>query len=174
MWDPDNDPDYETAEKQFEYEQFKESELMEKRIVDRSSWGKGEWDNEPDRVDFIHAGFSCFMLRGPVGSWCGYVGVPKGHPAYEVDYSDLDSNLDVHGGITYASKCKGAICHIPAEGMPDDVWWLGFDTAHYWDKTPVNYGMMGLDFAQDTGTYRNVEYVTAEIKRFADQLKEIK
>jgi hypothetical protein len=29
---------------------------------DKSNWGRGEWNNEPDRQDFIHAGFSCFIL----------------------------------------------------------------------------------------------------------------
>jgi len=145
---------------------------MEQRIVDRSMWGRGEWDNEPDRVDFIHAGFSCFMLRGPMGAWCGYVGVPNTHPAYEKDYSALecDHHIDVHGGITYANKCQGAICHVPQPGMPDDVWWLGFDTAHYRDKTPFNYRSIGLS-NEGSGIYRNVEYVTAEIKKLAEQLK---
>ena len=149
---------------------------MIERIVDRSNWSKGEWDNEPqNRIDFIHAGFACFMLRGPMGSWCGYVGVPKGHPAYEKDYAALEceDNLDVHGGITYANKCQGAICHIPQEGMPDDVWWLGFDTAHYQDKTPFNYGSIGLNY-EPTGVYRNIAYMTAEIKRLADQLASMK
>ena len=27
------------------------------RVVDRSGWGRGPWDNEPeDRIDFEHAG----------------------------------------------------------------------------------------------------------------------
>jgi hypothetical protein len=138
------------------------------REVDRSKWKRGEWDSEPDRVDFVHAGYACFLLRGPVGSWCGYVGVPNTHPAYGVEYNNYDhpvSNLDVHGGLTYSDKCGGAICHVPEPGMPDDVWWFGFDTAHHMDITPMEFGFMGH------GTYKNVEYVTNEVQHLADQLQ---
>ena len=72
---------------------------MEQRIVDRSNWARGEWDNEPEnRIDFVHAGFACFMLRNNMGAWCGYVGVPSTHPAYEKDYNDdILEKIDVHG-----------------------------------------------------------------------------
>jgi hypothetical protein len=134
---------------------------------DKSNWTRGEWDSEPDRVDFIHAGFSCFILRNHGGAWCGYVGVPSTHPSYGKDYNDV--NVDVHGGLTYADKCSPPICHIPEPGMSDDVWWLGFDTAHYMDVTPSR------DYTfHDDGEYRNVEYVTNETKYLAEQLKEIK
>jgi hypothetical protein len=135
-------------------------------VRDRSDWLKGEWDNEPDRVDFIHAGFSCFIMRNTLGNWCGYVGVPKEHPHYEKSYNDVD--VDVHGGLTYADKCMGHICHIPAPGMPDDVWWLGFDTAHSGDSGPSKM-MNRFDFG---GTYKNMAYVTNETKKLAEQLKE--
>ena len=104
---------------------------------DKTRWPRGEWDNEPDRVDFLHAGFSCFILRNMLGAWCGYVGVPSTHPAYRQDYNDVD--VDVHGGLTYADVCGDHICHIPEPGMPDDVWWLGFDTNHYCDYAPGNF-----------------------------------
>jgi len=97
----------------------------------KSTWSKGEWDSEPDRKDFIESGFSCFILRNQMGNWCGYVGVPSNHPAFGKHYDDV--NVDVHGGLTYSAKCSGHICHIPEKGMPDDVWWLGFDTAHCGD-----------------------------------------
>jgi len=155
---------------------------VKNREYDKSLWGKGEWDNEPDRIDFIHAGFSCMMLRNMMGAWCGYVGVPSDHPAYGVNYSDYDTpipNLNVHGGLTYASPCSGTICHTPQEGMPDDVWWLGFDTGHHMDVSPLDIGRMLRDTFDpgftngEYGTYKNVEYVTNEVKSLADQLKEM-
>mgnify|MGYP001616638723 CR=1 FL=1 len=133
---------------------------------DKSTWRKGEWDNEPDRVDFIHAKFSCFILRNYLGSWCGYVGVPSNHPYYEKDYNNLD--IDVHGGLTYAGSCNESICHIPEEGMPDDVWWLGFDTGHYMDICPS----INLTFGD--GVYRDMEYMISETKKLAEQLAEVK
>jgi len=124
---------------------------------------------EPDRVDFIHAGFSCFIQRGPVGAWCGYVGVPASHPAYGKDYNDVD--VAVHGGLTYCGACDGSICHTPAEGMPDDVWWLGFDTNHWQDVSPVDMGKLldMIGYKQD-GVYRNVNYATKETMELAEQL----
>ena len=144
---------------------------------DKSHWRKGEWDDEPDRKDFIHAGFSCFILRNNLGSWCGYVGVPNTHPAYEKDYDDVD--VSVHGGLTYANKCQGVICHIPEAGMPDDVWWLGFDTCHYNDISPSRYlssliGGVVIAREDELGEYRNMDYVINETKQLADQLKEMK
>lgn len=143
---------------------------------DKSQWARGEWDNEPDRVDFVHAGFSCFILRNHLGSWCGYVGVPSSHPYYEKDYDDCD--VDVHGGLTYAAKCGSVVCHIPEKDMPDDVWWLGFDTGHYMDLSPSIEGLRSK-YPHDLGgyisdeIYRNVEYVTNETKQLAEQLEKL-
>jgi len=133
---------------------------------DKSKWRKGEWDNEPDRVDFIQHGFACFILRNQLGNWCGYVGVPENHPYYLVKYQDVDGSLDVHGGLTYSDVCVAPICHIPEPGMPDNVWWFGFDTAHYMDESPYDFGSRMLGH----GVYRNMEYTMNETKHLADQL----
>jgi len=131
--------------------------------VDRSKWPAGPWDMEPeDRVDFVHDGFACLMLRNAVGAWCGYVGVPPGHKWHGVDYEDIPV-ITVHGGLTYSFECSGSICHVPEPGMPDDVWWLGFDTAHSGDRTPL--------FSLD-GIYRTKEYVENEIRHLVRQVKE--
>lgn len=132
---------------------------------DKTNWKRGPWDNEPDRVDFIHEGFSCFILRNNSGNWCGYVGVPNTHRFYGKSYDDPD--VSVHGGLTYAAKCAGHICHIPEPGMPDDVWWLGFDTAHAGDTTPAyDFGL------HEFSTYKDMNYVIAQTKSLAEQLIE--
>src|SRR6476646_948456 len=111
------------------------SETIPDLTIDKSTWGDGPWQSEPDRVEFVHAGFACLLLRNPrIGQLCGYVGVPREHPAYGRDYNGVD--VEVHGGLTYANKCQGYVCHVPADGMPEDVWWLGFDAGHAWDLTP--------------------------------------
>lgn len=146
------------------------SETIKLLEYDKSKWPRGEWNNEPDRVDFIHAGFSCFILRNTHGAWCGYVGVPNTHPAYGKDYNDVD--VDVHGGLTYADVCGDHICHVPEPGMPDDVWWLGFDTNHYSDYAPGNFVYsIGTRPANEMSHYKNVGYVTNEVKRLAEQLQ---
>src|SRR5690606_29850193 len=112
----------------------------ETRWHDRSEWPPGPWDNEPeDTVECRVAGFPCLLVRGPSGAWCGYVGVPPGHSLHGKSYGDdaVDA-LNVHGGITYGGACQvgGHICHVPAPGEPDDVWWLGFDCNHSGDVSP--------------------------------------
>ncbi len=145
--------------------------MPEKYVCDREGWPPGEWDSEPeDRIDFIHAGFSCMLLRGPVGSWCGYVGVGEDHPAFGKNYVDVS----VHGGLTYANTCHGQICHAPQPGMPANVYWLGFDTAHAGDESP---GMLkyfpnkrGDRYPGYSESYKNKFYVRAETEQLAEQL----
>jgi hypothetical protein len=139
------------------------------RDIDRSGWGAGSWDEEPDRVDFEHAGFPCLILRTRMGFLCGYVAVPEGHPDFEKTYDDI--GVDVHGGLTYAAHCSGHICHVPAPGAPDNVWWLGFDCAHCWDIAPgrvaddKRYGLH-----DPMSQYRDIRYVRREVESLADQL----
>lgn len=145
-----------------------------KRVIDRSKWGPGPWDGEPDRLDFRAQGFPCFALRTELGHWCGYVGVPRGHPWHGKDCGEL-GDVEVHGGVTYTEHCDGPICHVPAPGDPDDVWWVGFDCMHGVDCSPGVTAAVRLlpDVARSvSGTYRTLTYVKAETVRLAKQAKE--
>jgi len=133
---------------------------------------------EPDRVEFEHAGFPCLLVRGPSGGWCGYVGLPPGHRYYEHHYDTPD--VRVHGGLTYSHHCQGSICHVVPEGEADHRWWLGFDCNHCGDWSPIhNFAMwkelMKEEFCQMpgqvAGEYRDVAYVRAEVESLAEQLK---
>lgn len=156
---------------------------IKEMAIDKSTWGDGPWQSEPDRVDFVHAGFACLALRHPEhGNWCGYVAVPREHPAYGVKPLKKDLDLDVHRGLNYGAKCSGLICHVPQPGMPDDVWWLGFDCGHSFDLCPGREARfrstvaalalaalrtMPPHFAE---VYRPLPYVRAEIEGLAEQL----
>lgn len=139
---------------------------------------RGEWNSEPNRVQFVHAGLDCLVIRNPsVLNWCGYVGVPKGNRFYGTD--DPECELDVHGGITYASPCHMHICHKPEDGRSDDVWWLGFDCGHFLDLLPTHTVIMkrAMEFRNLNqeerrlwGEYRNQAYVMAETRRLAEQI----
>lgn len=164
--------------------------------VDKSEWGDGPWQDEPDKIQWTDAetGLPCLVKRhSSLGHLCGYVGVSEGHPAFEKDYDDVrvaggseDGWPDVHGGLTYAAHCEEgdeamAICHIPEPGQPDHVWWLGFDCAHSGDLSPA---MAARDRArfEETGDplwaplagheekYRTVDYVRRECASLARQL----
>jgi hypothetical protein len=141
----------------------------ETQEVDRSGWPAGPWDDEPDRVEFEHAGLPCLLNRGGGGAWCGYAAVPPGHPLHGQDYEVPD--ISVHGGLTYAGECHGAICHVPKPGEPDDVWWFGFDCAHAFDLTPSKLPYAPPIFDE---VYRDVAYVRRETERLAEQLAAVK
>lgn len=129
---------------------------------------RGPWDDEPDKIQWVDptTDLDCLMVRNMMGNWCGYVGVPSTHPAYGVGYSEcllgadcteeycyehsLSSQMDVHGGLTFADKCSGesedggpsaGICHVPLDGRPHDIWWQGFDCGHAMDFSPGMYSM---------------------------------
>lgn len=138
----------------------------ETKSIDKSGWGPGPWQDEPDRVEFEHLGFPCLMVRQKShGGWCGYVAVPPGHPWHGAGY-DLD--VEIHGGITYGEKCAGEICHVPKPGEPDDVWWLGFDCAHAWDFSPAR-DRTWPRFGDEV--YRTAAYVRGQCARLAEQAK---
>lgn len=63
----------------------------------------------------------------PHGYANGYVGVPNGHPWYQKDYNSIE--VSIHGGLTYGDFGVG--------NPPKDknLWWVGFDTAHYGDNS---------------------------------------
>jgi hypothetical protein len=148
---------------------------------------QGPWTGEPDKVQWVDqaTGLDCLIVRNRGGALCGYVGVPKGHPWFEVDYDnvrvarreDEDETFadwpQVHGGLTFASKCHtGAgdegVCHVPYPGRPDDVWWLGFDCAHSDDVSPLydrEYGAIA------GSSYKTIGYVKAEVAQLANQAK---
>lgn len=155
-------------------------ERIEYRTMDKSDWGPGEWQTEPDKIQFVDeaTGLPCLIKRNHAGALCGYVGVTEGHPAYEKHYDEVDYR--VHGGLTYSDFCTDgdeahSICHVPDVGEPDKVWWLGFDCAHYMDVMPASAALtakLGYRSALLDGTYRTVEYVTGEIAALAQQIRD--
>ncbi len=50
--------------------------------------GPGPWDDEPSEVNFEASGLKCVLRRGPMGAWCGYVGIPNFHPLFGHDYNE--------------------------------------------------------------------------------------
>jgi hypothetical protein len=149
------------------------SENTEEKFLDRRGWPAGEWDGEPDRVEWRSGDLPCLIVRGPLGALCGYVGMPPGHPWHGKDYGEVD--VSIHGGLTYAEACAGHICHVAKPGEPDEVWWLGFDCAHAGDVSPsmLRYFRTSRHFHLMPGeTYKNVAYVRAEVERLAAQARD--
>ena len=97
-------------------------ETKEWRHTDKSGYGPGEWQDEPDKVQWVDeaTGLPCLIVRGPVGALCGYVGVHASHPWFAVSYSSCSNKIpceesycdhvpsnyvQVHGGLTYSNFC---------------------------------------------------------------------
>lgn len=145
------------------------------KFLDKSQWPRGKWDGEPDKAQWIDTATSldCLAVRQPhSGHWCGYVGVPPGHPLFGSGY-DIEPHPDVHGGLTFAAKCQEdrehGICHIPEPGRPEHVWWFGFDCAHLGDISPV-HDTHRRSYGSHTDTYKTLEYVKRECTKLAEQL----
>lgn len=162
-------------------------ETKEYRTFDKSEWGDGPWQNEPDKLQWQDetTGLPCLVVRNTrvTGALCGYVGVAEGHPDFEKGYDDVD--VEVHGGLTFADFCHPhdteaeGICHLPGPGEPDHVWWLGFDCSHSGDVSPaIDARMRKLPFGETLygatwqPTYKALGYVKAEVTRLAAQIKE--
>lgn len=152
-------------------------------VVDKSDWGDGPWQSEPDKKQWRDAatGLPCLIVRNAhaTGALCGYVGVSANHPTYGKNYGDVD--VDCHGGLTFSDSCHHSadpsrgICHIPGEGEPDDIWWLGFDCAHGGDVSPLivqrlaKAGLPPIPWIEQE-EYRTFAYVESECAKLAAQL----
>ncbi len=152
------------------------------KVIDKSKWQEGPWKQEADRKEWEHEGFPCLIVRVEShGALCGYVAVPPGHPWHGKDYDSVEA--EVHGGLTYGSKCHGAVCHVPKPGEPDDVFWLGFDHAHAGDFCPGQKTYQDRQYAtlfggddgsfMADGTYRDMDYVTQQVNSLAEQAAKV-
>jgi hypothetical protein len=76
--------------------------------------GWGERVGEPDVWSGEHIGFPIFARRNGMGVWCGYIGLPAGHP-----WSGLaNPRASVHGGVTYAHR------DLPSASATDASAWV--------------------------------------------------
>jgi len=154
------------------------------------SW-KTEYESEPDSLVWEACGLHCELSRGPLGHWCGYVGVEKDHPLYEKGYSE---NLDVllpslgrrqkkplgespsfavlatviFGGelepcMSMVFEVHGGVTYAGYNDESESLWLIGFDCSHSGDLCPSS------PFQE--GVYRNMEYAKKETEKLAAQIK---
>lgn len=151
--------------------------------------------NEPHFGIFPHLNMICAVIRQNRGvyHYCGYVGVPKNHPAHGMDYyfSDYEDDEDgkitekeltslqkaindihVHGGLTYArADAPGGIDNK----LVKDYWWFGFDCGHFGDASPVLLNIDGIHLKNlSFGVFRDFNYVKEQTINLAEQLSKIK
>lgn len=139
----------------------------------------GPWTDEPDKAQWIDptTSYDCLIVRNPMGSLCGYVGLPPGHPWHG---QPAELPVSVHGGNTFCGPCQPhredepTICHVPEPGRLDNVWWVGFDCAHAEDQKPMNDYQLRQHYADwpifEHEVYRTFDYVFDETVDLAQQL----
>jgi len=168
----------------------------EYRYIDKSEWGDGPWQSEPDKAQWVDAAtdLDCLLVRNPwSGHLCGYVGVPEGHPLFGLKYTDADDRaapdedgyreFKVHGGLTFSDLCQEGgeetgICHAPAHGRPDRVWWFGFDAMHAWDLGPATEALLLTELrhrrrSDPETVYRTAAYMQDQCAQLAAQINAV-
>ncbi len=139
------------------------AELARQGLIDKSEWGDGPWQDEPDLLQWCSGTpphYECQIARTDwAGTWAGYVAVPTGHPAHGKARTQLD--VEVHRGLTFAE-----------EGV-NGVWVLGFDCGHGFDYKPALALRVGRHTAFPAfmrEVYRDVAFVRAQVEHLARQL----
>lgn len=119
------------------------------------------------------AGLRAVVIMTDRGHRCGYVALPKEHRLHGVDYSDFDSDIEVHGGITFTGGDEG----YPV--LHDGMWWVGYDCAHAWDRpSDEHLEQQRLKYPDKPymwddradGTHRELPYCERECEQLATQL----
>ena len=90
------------------------------------------------------------QLETPYNTWVnGYIELNPGDPYYKSPYEEVD--IPVNGGWTYA---ESYLNHDDLVTKEDNIWVIGFDTAHSWD-------------GPDT---QNLQFVESELHNAIDEL----
>ncbi len=103
-----------------------EKEFATGWLPPRAWWHPGPWFAEPDFIEWRCKDapyFPLMVARGTFGAFCGYVGLPPGHPLHGKSGA---AGFDETESITWSSPTGGLLV---ATGEPPEHWWLGFDCA---------------------------------------------
>lgn len=130
----------------------------------------GPWLDEPDYLEFTHAGFECRITRGQYGTLMGYVVLDVDHPLFGL--SVIDARLQavhVHGGWSWANDT------LPNKRSKAQ-WVIGFDCAHGDDFIPYFPPALAAAIAMacPNQTYRTFDFVQFELKQAAEALAKLK
>lgn len=106
------------------------------------------WQGEPDKLEWVDRGVTCEIVRHKSsGHLCGYIKIERSRTEQDL-MRELAAVAQVHGGIGYAKKGH-----------------VGFDCGHNSDFRPF----IDKPSLLDTRIYRNIAYVTEELKSLVTQ-----
>jgi hypothetical protein len=110
-----------------------------------------------DETIFEDRGFLCIIRQvDGSGHLCGYVITPMTHKINKETYAnDWDIPLNCHGGVTFTEN-------LTLHNLAYNV--IGFDCNHGCDYSPL------MPFMGDPSNYKDVNYVTNELKNMVTEL----
>lgn len=169
-------------------------------MFDKSSWGDGPWQNEPDELRWPDEPTSlpCVILRNRhFGTLCGYVGIAPGHALFGWSHKDkiylrqeffegkFHRDFGLIDAWCYAmsdDQKNGVIPLSLALHVHGGITWSGdlprgLGNGHHWfgfDCGHVGDYSPGLPYAEDLDLdqeYRTIDFVKGECARLAWQLR---
>ena len=121
---------------------------------------------------FEYKGYRCVVLFQSMGFRTAYVALPKDSQFYGVDCDEIP--VECHGGLTYADF------DLYSQGDIKDVWWIGFDCWHYFDKRDIEtykkyyeetpYMNASLIELTDEGEVRTIDFCVKECANIVRQI----
>ena len=161
---------------------------------------KGPWSKEPDRKSWKSHGLCCRIERGCTDysvHLCGYVGIPRDHPLFGKDYSDIVTTdpgvfirkVSIGDDVGIVSMfCNADKVDPETNTMPLDLAFSVHGGITYSGRLyTLKYTRLwwfGFDCSHcddltspdprwsTGGVYRDMEFVTQETERLARQLSE--
>ncbi len=120
-----------------------------------------KWLEEPNKIIFEHAGVSCMILRDRFLWLGGYVGLNSDHPHFGKHYRDIEVK-GVHQGLNFSGSGVG-------QRIKACLWWIGFVRVR-----PGVHVTGRMDNLKGGEVYRDIEYVRVEVKKLAEQMRDVK
>lgn len=138
------------------------------QTIDKSAWGDGPWQNEPDEIFWRQGSYECLIRRSHFsGAFCGYVVLPRGHRLEATPARDLE-HIRVHGGVTFSSELN-MLRELGTVEIDLGRWAIGFDAAHPEDYSPGFALNAGINPFGDPRYYRDVEFMKRQLISLAAQ-----
>lgn len=154
-------------------------------LIKNSTDSQYPWVGEPNYACGWYNGRRWIIMRGPVGSYCGYVEFKPTQVEYknnrylkdeamDVTYDNI--NIDCHGGLTFSGTRPFVEWNTevsPYQPTMEEIYCIGFDCAHYQDLTVIDFIEKELFHDPIKSIYRSFEYVKEQCISICKQLDEM-
>lgn len=138
--------------------------------IDKTQWGPGPWQTEPDHLHVWDRGFIELIERNPgMGNLCGYLGVFPGHPWHGLSLAQLNELAEPHGGFSWSAENCSDVVGLSTKKAAGH-WFVGFDCGHAWDLSPgmrkyySHLSKLDVQAMERDQVYRSWNFVRAEVR----------